>query len=235
MKFVSTDSAPAARGHYSQAVVHEGVVYVAGQLPVVPGDPDRRLVTFDEQARRVIDNVFAILEAAGSGSGPQSCKYHRLHRRRPHWPAFNAIYGEKFGTHKPARTVVPVSALHYGYLVEMDAVAAVRAGGAGYTCRFPWKEAPMATMATMAETASVERIWLKSYPPGVPAEADIDAYANIGEILKATCDKFADHPGFTCMGSDPRLFGRSTACRAHFGAWLQNERGPQARGSRRAS
>jgi 2-iminobutanoate/2-iminopropanoate deaminase len=43
-----------------------------------------------------------------------------------HWPAFNAIYAEKLGAHKPARTVVPVAALHYGYLVEMDAIAALR-------------------------------------------------------------------------------------------------------------
>ena len=130
MKFVSTDSAPAARGHYSQAVVHEGVVYVAGQLPVAPGDPDRRLVSFDEQARRVIDNVFAILEASGSAPG-LVLRTTVYIADVSHWPAFNAIYGEKFGTHKPARTVVPVSALHYGYLVEMDAIAAVRPGGAG--------------------------------------------------------------------------------------------------------
>lgn len=130
MKFVSTDSAPAARGHYSQAVVHEGVVYVAGQLPVVPGDPDRRLATFDEQARRVIDNVFAILEASGSAPG-LVLRATVYIADVAHWPAFNAIYAEKFGAHRPARTVVPVSALHHGYLVEMDAIAAVRAAGAG--------------------------------------------------------------------------------------------------------
>ena len=124
MKLVSTDAAPAARGHYSQAVVHEGIVYVAGQLPVVPGDPDRRLATFDEQARRVIDNVFAILEAAGSAPG-LVLRTTVYIADVAHWPAFNAIYAEKFGTHRPARTVVPVSALHYGYLVEMDAIAAV--------------------------------------------------------------------------------------------------------------
>jgi 2-iminobutanoate/2-iminopropanoate deaminase len=130
VKFVSTDSAPFARGHYSQAVVHEGVVYVAGQLPVVPGDPDRRLATFDEQARRVIDNVFAIL--AASGSTPELVLRATVYIAGiEHWPAFNAIYAEKFGVHRPARTVVPVSALHYGYLVEMDAIAAVRGAGAG--------------------------------------------------------------------------------------------------------
>jgi enamine deaminase RidA (YjgF/YER057c/UK114 family) len=44
-----------------------------------------------------------------------------------HWPAFNAVYAERFGAHRPARTVVPVAGLHYGYLVEMDAIAALRA------------------------------------------------------------------------------------------------------------
>ena len=125
MKFISTESAPAARGHYSQAVVHDGVVYVAGQLPIIPGDPDRRLESFDEQARRVIDNVIAILEAAGSGA---DCvlKSTVYIADVSHWPKFNAIYAEKFGLHKPARTVVPVAALHYGYLVEMDVIAALR-------------------------------------------------------------------------------------------------------------
>lgn len=121
---VSTNAAPAARGHYSQAVVHGGVVYVAGQLPIVAGEPDRRLVSFDDQARRVIDNVLAIVAAAGSGTD-RVLKVTVYIADVSHWPAFNAIYAEKFGAHKPARTVVPVAALHYGYLVEMDAIAAL--------------------------------------------------------------------------------------------------------------
>ena len=125
MKLVSTQGAPTARGHYSQAVVHGGVVYVAGQLPIVPSAPETQLATFEEQARRVVDNVIAILEAAGSGADLvlKSTVYITDVK---HWPAFNAIYAEKFGAHKPARTVVPVAALHYGYLVEMDAIAALR-------------------------------------------------------------------------------------------------------------
>ena len=125
MKHVSTPGAPAARGHYSQALVHAGVVYVAGQLPIVPGEPERKLATFEEQATRVIDNVMAILEAAGSGAD-LVLKATVYITDVAHWPAFNAIYAEKLGGHKPARTVVPVAALHYGYLVEMDAIAAVR-------------------------------------------------------------------------------------------------------------
>jgi 2-iminobutanoate/2-iminopropanoate deaminase len=125
MKLVSTLAAPTARGHYSQALVHDGLVYVAGQLPLVPGEPERRLVTFDEQARRVIDNVIAILEAAGSGAD-LILRATVYIADIEHWPTFNAIYAEKLGAHRPARTVVPVAALHYGYLVEMDAIAALR-------------------------------------------------------------------------------------------------------------
>lgn len=45
-----------------------------------------------------------------------------------HWPAFNALYAERLGAHRPARTVVPVGALHYGYLIEMDVIGALREG-----------------------------------------------------------------------------------------------------------
>ncbi|MEO7743040.1 MAG: RidA family protein [Usitatibacter sp.] len=125
MKAITTTAAPAARGHYSQAIVHGGLVYVAGQLPLVPGDPDRKLADFDAQARQVIANVIAVLEAAGSARD-------RILRSTvyiadiAHWPAFNAIYAEMLGSHQPARTVVPVPKLHFGYLVEMDAIAALK-------------------------------------------------------------------------------------------------------------
>ena len=124
MQAIATPEAPLARGHYSQAIVHAGLVYVSGQLPVVPEDPERRLEGFDAQARQVIRNVIAIVEAAGS-------RRDRILRATvyiagvEHWPAFNAVYAELMGEHKPARTVVPVSGLHYGYLVEMDAIAVV--------------------------------------------------------------------------------------------------------------
>jgi len=126
MESIATPSAPAARGHYSQAIVHGGLVYVAGQLPLVPGDPDRRLEGFEAQARQVIENVIAILEAAGSGAG-EVLRTTVYIADVAHWPAFNAVYAERFGAHRPARTVVPVGALHYGYLVEMDAIAALKA------------------------------------------------------------------------------------------------------------
>ena len=122
MKTISTPAAPPARGHYSQAVVHEGLVYVAGQLPIVPGEPDRRLESFEDQARQVLDNVAAILAAADSALS-RVLKATVYIADVGHWPAFNAIYAERFGQHRPARTVVPVAGLHYGYLVEMDVIA----------------------------------------------------------------------------------------------------------------
>ena len=125
MNAVSTDAAPLARGHYSQAMVHAGLVYVAGQLPIVPGDPESRLPGFEAQADQVIANVMAILEAAGSGAD-RILKATVYIADVAHWPAFNAIYARHLGAHRPARTVVPVAQLHYGYLVEMDVIAALR-------------------------------------------------------------------------------------------------------------
>jgi len=124
LKAISTPAAPAARGHYSQAIVHGGLVYVAGQLPIVPGDPERKLVDFEAQARQVIANVIAILEAAG-GSAGGILRATVYIADVAHWPVFNRVYAEMLGEHRPARTVVPVAQLHYGYLVEMDAIAAL--------------------------------------------------------------------------------------------------------------
>lgn len=122
---ISTDAAPAAGGHYSQAIVHAGIAYVAGQLPIVPGQPERKLADFESQARQVIANVLAIVEAAGS-SRSLILRTTVYIADIAQWPAFNAVYAEMLGAHRPARTVVPVAHLHYGYLVEMDAIAALR-------------------------------------------------------------------------------------------------------------
>ena len=73
----------------------------------------------------MLDNVIAILQA--SGSGPDLVLKATVYITDvANWAAFNAVYAEKFGAHKPARTVVPVAGLHYGYLVEVDAIAALR-------------------------------------------------------------------------------------------------------------
>jgi reactive intermediate/imine deaminase len=124
MKPIDTSGAPPARGHYAQAIEHAGVIYVAGQLPIDPRAPERRVEAFEAQARQVIANVVAIVEAAG-GARETIVRTTVYIADIAHWPAFNAVYAELLGAHRPARTVVPVPQLHYGYLVEMDAIAAV--------------------------------------------------------------------------------------------------------------
>jgi 2-iminobutanoate/2-iminopropanoate deaminase len=118
----STMAAPG--GHYSHVVVHGGVAYISGQLPIGPAGPLPATATFDEQARQVLANVRAAVEAAGSDlSRVLKCTVYVSDIAD--WPVFNRLYAETFGDHRPARAVVPVSPLHYGFRVEMDATAAV--------------------------------------------------------------------------------------------------------------
>jgi len=109
-------------GHYSHSVAGNGLVFVSGQLPIRPDGTKLNAAPFEEQARQVLDNVALALAAAGSG-------VERLLQVRVYvtdmgsWPAFNALYVEWAGAARPARAVVPVPELHYGFKVEVEAVA----------------------------------------------------------------------------------------------------------------
>jgi long-chain acyl-CoA synthetase len=81
-------------------------------------------------------------------------------------------------------------------------------------------------MATIMETRPVEKIWLKSYPPGVPAEANIHEFANIREILERSCKRFASQPAFTNMDATVSYTELDRLSR-NFGSWLQNVAGLQ--------
>lgn len=122
---VYTENAPAPGGHYSQATVHNGVVYVAGQLPIDPETGEKNLGSIEEQARLVLDNLKAILVAAGSNMN-HLLKTTVYISDIDLWGRFNQVYVEALGDHKPARVVVPTRELHYGFLVEIDAIAAVK-------------------------------------------------------------------------------------------------------------
>ena len=124
MRPVETSNAPRPAGHYSQAVVHDDVVYVAGQLPIDPEDPAAPPGDAAQQARRALTNVARILEAAGSGLD-QLLQVTIYISDVAHWGEVNQVYAEMLGAHRPARAVVPVGELHYGYLVEIQAIAAV--------------------------------------------------------------------------------------------------------------
>jgi len=124
MNKILTDRAPAPAGHYSQAISHNGLVFVAGQLPI---DPLTRNVVeggIEVQTYQVVENVKAILEAAGSGLD-KILKTTIYIPDMSYWPEINRVYAECMGDHKPARAVVPVGDLHYGVLLEMEVIAAV--------------------------------------------------------------------------------------------------------------
>lgn len=120
---LAASSAPQPQGHYSMAVRCDGLVYVSGQLGVRPDGSHTTDLPFEEQARQALRNLLAVL--ADADLTPRHLvKVTAYIAGVAHWPAFNAIYAEMMGEWRPARSVVPVPELHFGYLVEVDAVAA---------------------------------------------------------------------------------------------------------------
>lgn len=124
MKCLADPSLPIPAGHYSPAVVHNGVVYVSGQLPRVPGQPDFTPPTIEAQTLQCLLNAEAILLAAGSRRD-LVIKSTIYISGIEHWAAVNAEYARFFGEHKPARAIIPVGAFRNGFLIEVEMVAAL--------------------------------------------------------------------------------------------------------------
>jgi 2-iminobutanoate/2-iminopropanoate deaminase len=121
---VFTKAAPAPAGHYSQGVVHGGLVYVAGQLGKDPDRPDFGPGSLEEQTERALRNVEAVLKAAGSDLA------HVLQvtvyvSDASFWGRVNEVYARVMGDARPARAVVPVNEFRGGWQVEVAAVAAL--------------------------------------------------------------------------------------------------------------
>ena len=121
---IQPDGLATPGGHYSHAVVANGFVFVSGQLPIAADGTKLVDASFTDQAKQVLNNVRVALEAAGSS-------VERLVQVRVYvddlanWPAFNAVYADWAGSTKPARAVVPTGPLHFGFKVEVEAVALV--------------------------------------------------------------------------------------------------------------
>lgn len=122
IRSIVTEAAPQAFGHYVQATEAAGVVYVSGQLAARPDGASLADQPFEVQVRQALANIIAIVEGAGLGRD-RIAKVTAYLVGVEHWPAFNAVYAEVFGSHRPARAVVPVPALHHGYLIELEAIA----------------------------------------------------------------------------------------------------------------
>lgn len=123
-KVIKTDNAPSPIGPYSQAVVAGGIVYVAGQGPANPKTRTIDETTVAGQTRQVMENIKAILDAAGS-SMDKIVKTQVLLADIDDFAEFNAVYAEYFTGDAPARMTSEAGKLIGGILVEIDAIASL--------------------------------------------------------------------------------------------------------------
>lgn len=122
MDFVTTDQAPAAIGPYSQATIVGNLVFTAGQVALDPATGTVIEGGIEAQTARVLENLAAVLAAAGS-SLSQVVKTTVFLTDMADFPAMNQVYAQAFGDHKPARATVAVAGLPLGVRVEIEAVA----------------------------------------------------------------------------------------------------------------
>jgi 2-iminobutanoate/2-iminopropanoate deaminase len=122
MESIQTDRAPQAIGPYSQAIKANGFIFASGQIPLDPAT--MRVVEggIEEQTGRVLDNLKAVLEAAGS-SLDRVVKTTVYLADMGEFAAMNEIYAKYFGATKPARATVQVARLPRDVKVEIDVVA----------------------------------------------------------------------------------------------------------------
>lgn len=122
MDFVQTAGAPAAIGPYSQATITGNLVYTAGQIALDPSTMEVVTGGVPEQTERVMQNLAAILEAAGT-SLQRVVKTTVFLVDMNDFAAMNEVYARHFGAHRPARSTVAVVGLPKGVRVEIEAIA----------------------------------------------------------------------------------------------------------------
>ena len=123
MKVVQTDTAPAAIGPYSQAMISGGFVFTSGQLPLSPVSGQMAGSSITEQTEQACKNVAAVLKASGS-SMAKVVKTTCFLADMNDFAAFNEVY-TKYFTGKPSRSTVAVKQLPRSALVEIEAVAEI--------------------------------------------------------------------------------------------------------------
>lgn len=121
MKIIQNENMPKSKGHYSQCIESNGLLFISGQLPIDPVTQEIP-VKIEQQTYIVLQKLKVILESACSS-------INKVVQVRIYisdielWDNVNKVYSEFFGEHKPVRCVIPVGKLHYGALIEAEAVA----------------------------------------------------------------------------------------------------------------
>ncbi|CAN5233148.1 RidA family protein [soil metagenome] len=124
MNKIKLPNAPEPKGHYSSAVVHNGLIFVSGQLPMNHTTGEVETGAIEAQTELALRNVEAILKESNSDLN------HVLQMtiyvsEMELWDKVNETYARILGKHKPARAIVPVKDLHFGTRIEIQAIAAV--------------------------------------------------------------------------------------------------------------
>lgn len=124
MRSIHTETATHPHGHYVQAIEHQGTIYVSGLLGNSRADHVGAARDIEIQAGHCLDQLEAILMAAGSALD-HVLKLNLFVAAIDEWPRVNALCEHRFGQHRPARIVVPCGPMRYGSVIELDAIAAV--------------------------------------------------------------------------------------------------------------
>ena len=121
---ISTELAPRAIGPYSQAIVHGGIAYLSGQIPLDPATGQMVEGGIEAQTERVLENLKAVLAAAGS-SLDSVLRTTVYLKSMGDFPKMNEVYARYFTVTPPARSTIEAAALPRGAQVEIDCIAAV--------------------------------------------------------------------------------------------------------------
>ena len=122
LKVISSDKAPAAIGPYSQAIQAGKLLFCSGQIPLDPVSGEIVAGDVRRQAEQVMENIAAVLTAAGAGFN-DVVKATVFLVEMSDFGAVNEVYGRYFSEHKPARSTVAVKSLPRGVLVEIEVIA----------------------------------------------------------------------------------------------------------------
>jgi 2-iminobutanoate/2-iminopropanoate deaminase len=125
LRSVTTEKAPKAIGPYSQAIVSGDLIFTAGQIGIDPATGEIVGGEIKLQTARVLDNMAAVLEAAGSGLD-KVVKCTVFLADFAEFAAMNEVYAQRFGQHRPARSTVGTTALPRGARVEIECIAVRR-------------------------------------------------------------------------------------------------------------
>lgn len=123
MKMINVKDKLPPAGHYSQAVMSNGLVFLSGILPIDQQTGEKfSSASFDKQVKLVFENLINVLKECEMTTN-HLVKVNVYIKNAENWATFNDLFADFMGNHKPARTVIPVQELHYGLLIELDAIA----------------------------------------------------------------------------------------------------------------